>query len=110
LTKEKLDVLRQADFIVRDEIEKAGLGREIWQFFAILTGVMTTGVRNGARAYSHTIAVRAVNTTNAMTASWARIPYDVLEKISSRVVTEVPEVNRVVYDITQKPPSTIEWE
>lgn len=110
VTKEKLDVLREADAIFREEVAAAGLGRSIWQYFAILTNVKSTGVRNGERAYGHTIALRAVNSTNAVTAGFAEIPYAVLAKVSARIVSEVPNVNRVVYDITMKPPATIEWE
>jgi len=110
VNKEKLDILRQADFIFRDEIAKAGLDKSIWQYFAILTNVRSVGVRNHARAYGHTIALRAVNTVDAMTAEWVKIPYEVLEKAATRITDEVVDVNRVVYDITAKPPGTIEWE
>jgi len=110
VNKEKLDILRQADFIFRDEIAKAGLDKSIWQYFAILPNVRSVGVRNHARAYGHTIALRAVNTVDAMTAEWVKIPYDVLEKVATRITDEVIDVNRVVYDITAKPPGTIEWE
>ncbi len=110
ITKEKLDILRQTDFIFRDEIAKAGLDREIWQYFTVLTGLRSVGVMGDERTYSYTIALRGVTSLDAMSADWARIPYDVLEKISVRMVNEVPNVNRVVYDITSKPPATIEWE
>lgn len=110
VTAEKLDVLRRADYIVRNEIANAGLNRDIWQYFAILTGVRSVGVKGDTRTYGHVIAVRAVDSTDAMTAEWHKIPFEVLEKISSRIVAEVDEVNRVVYDITAKPPGTIEWE
>jgi len=110
VTKEKLDILREADYIFRDEITKAGLHREINQFFAILTGMKSTGVKDGKRSYEYTVALRAVITRNFVTADWARIPYDVLARVSERVVAEVEQVNRVVYDITAKPPATIEWE
>jgi len=110
INKEKLDILRQADFIFRDEIAKAGLDKSIWQYFAILTNVRSVGVRNHARAYGHTIALRAVNTVDAMTAEWVKVPYEVMEKASTRITDEVVDVNRVVYDITAKPPGTIEWE
>lgn len=110
ITKEKLDILRQTDFVFRDEIAKAGLDREIWQYFTVLTGLRSVGVMGDERTYSYTIALRGVTSLDAMSADWARIPYDVLEKISVRMVNEVPNVNRVVYDITSKPPATIEWE
>ena len=110
LTKEKLDILREVDFIFRDEIAKAGLAREIWQYFAILTDMRSVGVRNDERVYAYTVALRAVHSSDAMSASIARIPYDVLEKTAARITSEVDEVNRVVYDITPKPPATIEWE
>lgn len=110
ITKEKLDTLRETDFIFRDEIAKAELDKEIWQYFTVLTGLRSVGVMGDERTYSYTIALRAVTSVDAMTADWARIPYDVLEKISIRLVNEVPNVNRVVYDITSKPPATIEWE
>ena len=110
ITKEKLDILRQTDFVFRDEIAKAGLDREIWQYFTVLTGLRSVGVQGDERTYSYTVALRAVTSLDAMTADWARIPYDVLEKISVRMVNEVQGVNRVVYDVTSKPPATIEWE
>lgn len=110
ITREKLDILRQTDFIFRDEIAKAGLDREIWQYFTVLTGLKSVGVMGDERTYSYTIALRGVTSLDAMSADWARIPYDILEKISVRMVNEVHNVNRVVYDITSKPPATIEWE
>jgi len=110
ITKEKLDILRQADYIYREEIKKAGLNREIWQYFAIFTGLRSTGIKNNERVYGYTIALRAVLSIDAMTAKWAKIPYDTLEIISQRIINEMPEVNRVVYDISSKPPATIEWE
>lgn len=110
ITGERLSILREADHIVTSELESAGLGREIWQYFAVLTGLRSVGVMGDERTYWHTVAVRAVCSHDGMTADWARIPYDVLEKISGRIVNEVRGVNRVVYDITSKPPSTIEWE
>lgn len=110
LTKERLDLLREADFIYREEIAKAGLQEKIWQYFAVLPGIQSVGVKDHARTFFETIALRAVHSVDGMTSDWARIPYEVLEKISSRIVNEVEGVNRVVYDITTKPPSTIEWE
>jgi len=110
ITEEKLEIVREADAIVREEITKAGLDKDIWQYFAILTGMRSVGVRENKRTYDYTVAVRAIVSKDAMTADWAKIPYDVLESISSRIVNEVKNVNRVVYDITGKPPATIEWE
>lgn len=106
VTDEKLAILRKADAIVTEELKD----EDLWQAFAIYTGIKTTGVRGDARAYGETIAVRALNATDAMSANFAHLPYEILEKISVRIVTEVPEVNRVVYDITNKPPATMEWE
>lgn len=110
LTKEKLDVLRDADFIYRDEIKKAGLDKEIWQYFAVLPNIQSVGVVDGKRTYKHLIALRAITTKDAVAAKWYPIPLELLEKISTRITDEVKEVNRVVYDITSKPPATIEWE
>ena len=110
VTSEKLDVLRAADWIVMDEIKANNLYRELWQTFAVLTGSRSVGVTGDFRTYGHVIAIRAVTSNDAMTADWARLPYDVLSKISSRISNEVPDVNRVVFDITSKPPGTIEWE
>lgn len=110
ITKEKLDILRKTDYIFRDEISQAGLDRDIWQYFTVLTGVRSVGVMGDERTYGYTIALRGVTSIDAMSADWARISYDVLEKISTRIVNEVDEINRVVYDITSKPPATIEWE
>ena len=110
ITKDKLDILREADFIFRDEIAKAGLHKSINQYFAVLTNLRSVGVMGDERTYDYTVALRAVETTDFMTGLWSKIPYDVLEKVSSRIVNEVKHVNRVVYDITSKPPATIEWE
>ncbi len=110
VTAEKVRILQDADAIFREEIAKAGLDREISQYFAVLTGTRSVGVMGDGRTYDHTLVLRGVTTTDFMTADWARIPYDVLERCSSRIVNEVRGVNRVVYDITSKPPGTIEWE
>lgn len=110
VTEEKLEVLRNADAVFRDEIAKSGLDRSINQYFAVLPGNRTVGVMGDARTYDYTVALRAVTTSDFMTADWAKIPYEVLERISNRITNEVQHVNRVVYDITSKPPSTIEWE
>ena len=110
VTREKLETLRDADFILRDEVAKAGLDEQIWQYFAVITNSPTVGVMGDFRTYENVIALRAVTSVDAMTADWARIPYDVLEKISTRIVNEVKHANRIVYDITSKPPATIEWE
>ena len=110
ITKEKLDTLRDADFIFRDEIAKAGLDRSLSQYFAVLTSMRSVGVMGDGRTYDYTLALRAVNTSDFMTADWSRIPYDVLDRISVRIVNEVRGINRICYDITSKPPATIEWE
>jgi GMP synthase (glutamine-hydrolysing) len=110
VTREKLEILREADWIMRDELEKSGLARELNQYFAVLTGARSVGVMGDERTYDHIIAVRAVTTSDFMTADWAKIPHDVLGRISGRMVNECKGVSRVVYDITSKPPSTIEWE
>ena len=110
LTKEKLDTLRDADAIYRQEIADAGLAQKIGQYFAVLTNTRSVGVMGDGRSYDYTLALRAVTTTDFMTADWARLPYEVLDRISTRVVNEVPGINRIVYDVTSKPPATIEWE
>ena len=110
ITKDKLELLRETDYIYREEIKKANLHTEIWQYFTVLTNLRSVGVMGDERTYDYTIALRGVTSVDGMTADWARIPFDVLEKISNRIVNEVKQVNRVVYDITSKPPSTIEWE
>ncbi len=110
VTREKLETLRDADYIFRDEIAKADLNREIWQYFAVITNSKTVGVQGDFRTYENVIALRAVTSVDAMTADWARIPFDVLETISGRITNEVKHANRIVYDITSKPPATIEWE
>jgi GMP synthase (glutamine-hydrolysing) len=109
-TKERLDLLRDADFILQDEIRKAGLYRELWQSFCVLPDIRTVGVQGDERTYGHVVVIRAVTSDDAMTADWARLPYDLLEAIASRMISELREVNRVVLDITSKPPGTIEWE
>jgi GMP synthase (glutamine-hydrolysing) len=111
VTPERLDLLREADAIVREEIKRAGLERDIWQCYAaLLADVRSVGVMGDERTYGHPVVVRAVTSDDAMTADWARLPSDVLERISTRIINEVPQVNRVVYDVTSKPPGTIEWE
>jgi GMP synthase (glutamine-hydrolysing) len=110
VTKERVAVLQAADWIVMDEIKKAGLYGDLWQSFAVLTDTRSVGVMGDYRTYGHVVALRAVTAEDAMTADWARLPYEVLARISSRMVNEVPGVNRVVYDVTSKPPGTIEWE
>ena len=110
ITKEKADTLRQADFIFRDEIAKAGQDKRLSQYFAVLTNTRSVGVMGDGRTYDYTLALRAVITDDFMTADWARVPYDVLDRISRRIVNEVHDINRIVYDITSKPPATVEWE
>ena len=110
VSKDKLDILRDADFIFRDEIAKAHLEQTMNQYFAVLTNMRSVGVMGDGRTYDYTLALRSVTTTDFMTANWTRIPYDVLDRVSVRIVNEVKGINRIVYDITSKPPATIEWE
>jgi GMP synthase (glutamine-hydrolysing) len=110
VTAERLAMLREADAIVRDEIERAGLSRIIWQSFAVLLPIQTVGVMGDQRTYESVIAIRAVTSTDGMTANWAVIPQEVLGNMSNRIINEVQGINRVVYDISSKPPATIEWE
>ena len=110
ITDEKLEILKEADFIFREEIANAGLDRNLNQYFAVLTNLKSVGVMGDGRTYDYTLALRAVETSDFMTATWAKIPYEILEKVSSRIVNEIKNINRVVYDITSKPPATIEWE
>ena len=110
VTGDKLDLLRQADFIFRDEIAKAGLEHTMDQYFAVLTNMRSVGVQGDGRTYDYTVVLRSVTTSDFMTADWTRIPYDVLDRVSVRIVNEVPHVNRIAYDITSKPPATVEWE
>ena len=110
VTEEKLKLVRDSDAILRDEIKKAGLQEKVWQYFTVLPGIKSVGVMGDGRTYDYTIGIRAVTSIDGMTADFARLPWDVLQKISTRIVDEVPNINRVVYDVTSKPPSTIEWE
>jgi len=110
VTRERLAILREADAILQEEIRRAGLYRELWQSFAVLPAIRSVGVQGDSRTYAYPIVIRAVTSEDAMTADWARLPYDVLETISSRIINEIPEVNRVALDISSKPPATIEWE
>lgn len=110
ITEEKLEIVRESDWILREEIKKAGLDRDIWQYFTVLPNIRSVGVMGDARTYDYAIGIRAVTSIDGMTSDWARIPWDVLEKISVRLVNEVNSINRVLYDVTSKPPSTIEWE
>lgn len=108
--EESIKMVQDSDWILRDEVKKAGLERDIWQYFTVLPNIRSVGVMGDERTYAHTIGIRAVTSVDGMTSDWARIPYEVLDKISSRIVNEVANVNRIVYDVTSKPPSTIEWE
>jgi GMP synthase (glutamine-hydrolysing) len=110
VTRERLEILRAADAIITEEIRRAGLYREIWQAFGVLPAVKTVGVQGDGRTYAYPLVIRAVTSEDAMTADWARLPYDLLERMSSRIINEVPGINRVAYDISSKPPATIEWE
>ena len=110
ITREKLEVVRESDAILREEIKNAGLERDIWQYFTVLPGFKTVGVTDDKRTYDYTIGIRAINSVDGVTADWARIPLDLLDKISKRITNEVDGINRVVYDITSKPPATVEWE
>jgi GMP synthase (glutamine-hydrolysing) len=110
VTAERLEILRKADFVLQDEIRNAGLYRELWQSFAVLPAIHSVGVMGDSRTYAYPIVIRAVTSDDAMTADWARLPYDLLERVSNRIINEVPGVNRVALDITSKPPGTIEWE
>ena len=108
--RERVKIVQDSDYILRDEFAKAGLDKEVWQYFTVLTGLRSVGVKNDARTYDYTLAIRAVNSVDGMSAQWARIPYDILELVSRRIIQEVNGINRIVYDITSKPPSSIEWE
>ena len=110
ITRERLDILRDADAILLEEVRRAGLYRELWQCFAVLPAIRSVGVQGDERTYAYPIVIRAVTSDDAMTADWARLPYDLLETISSRIINEIPAVNRVALDLTSKPPGTIEWE
>ena len=110
VTKEKADMLRDADIIMREELEKSGESKKLGQYFAVLTNTRSVGVMGDGRTYDYTLALRAVTTTDFMTADFARIPYELLDRISGRIVNEVKGINRIVYDITSKPPATVEWE
>jgi len=110
VTQERLDILRAADAVLLEEVRRAGLYGELWQSFAVLPAIRSVGVQGDSRTYAYPIVIRAVSSEDAMTADWARLPYDLLERISSRIINEIPGVNRVALDISTKPPATIEWE
>jgi GMP synthase (glutamine-hydrolysing) len=110
VTAERLQILRSADAILQEEIRRAGLYRDLWQSFAVLPAIRSVGVQGDERTYAYPIVLRAVTSEDAMTADWARLPYDLLETISSRIINEIPGVNRVALDLSSKPPATIEWE
>ncbi len=110
ITEEKLEIVRESDAILREEIKLAGLDRDIWQYFTVLPGIRSVGVMGDTRTYDYTVGIRAITSIDGMTADFARIPWDILQKISVRIVNEVKHVNRIVYDITSKPPATVEWE
>ena len=110
VTRERLEILREADAILQEEVRRAGLYRDLWQCFAVLPAIRSVGVQGDERTYAYPIVIRAVTSEDAMTADWARLPYDLLETISSRIINEIPGVNRVALDLSSKPPATIEWE
>jgi GMP synthase (glutamine-hydrolysing) len=110
VTRERLDILRQADSVLQEEVRAAGLYRELWQSFCVLPVVRSVGVQGDGRTYAYPVVIRAVTSDDAMTADWARLPYDLLERVSGRIINEVPHVNRVALDVSSKPPATIEWE
>ena len=110
VTPQRLSVLRKADAVIREEIEREGLTKKLWQYFAVLLPISSVGVMGDERTYENTIVIRAVESIDGMTADWARLPYDLVTTISSRITSEVRGINRVAFDVTSKPPSTIEWE
>jgi len=110
VTRERLDILREADAILQDEVRSAGWYRKLWQSFAVLPAIRSVGVQGDERTYAYPIVLRAVTSDDAMTADWARLPHELLERISNRIIAEIRGVNRVVYDLSSKPPATIEWE